>query len=89
MPRTVQLTLNLTPVVEYDSKANRFIVYYEEFPEAIATGISEDEAGNNLAYLVEDMWVKRKDELKELLWKNFNRQIQIQTTKSVDQKGIL
>ncbi|MFN2440007.1 MAG: hypothetical protein ABR503_12465 [Chitinophagaceae bacterium] len=88
MLRKVQLNINLTPIVEYDSTANRFIIYYEEFPEAIATGINEDEAQNNLAFLVEDMWVKRTDELKEYLLRNHKHQIQIQT-KSVDQKGIL
>lgn len=84
MPSIAQLNIKLTPVLEYDSKANRFVVYYEEFPEAIAVGINEDEAENNLAFLVEDMWQKRKDELKEYLLLNYKHQIQIQTTHSVN-----
>jgi hypothetical protein len=88
MTHNAQLNIKLTPVVEYDSKANRFVVYYEEFPEAIATGINEDEAEDNLAFLVQDMWVRRKDELKEYLLRNFKHQIEIQTRKRANEKGI-
>lgn len=84
MPLIAQLNINLTPVSEFDSKANRFIVYYEEFPEAIAIGVDENEAENNLAFLVEDMWQKRKDELKEYLLLNYKHQIKIQTTQGVN-----
>ena len=84
MSRTAQLNIKLTPVLEYDSKANRFVVYYEEFPEAIAVGVDENEAENNLAFLVEDMWQKRKDELKEYLLLNYKHQIKIQTAHSVN-----
>lgn len=84
MPSLAQLNISLTPVLEYDSKANRFVVYYEEFPEAIAIGVDEIDAENNLAFLVEDMWRKRKDELKEYLLLNHKHQIHIQTTNSVN-----
>jgi len=82
MPCIAQININLTPILEYDSKANRFVVYYEEFPEAIAIGVDENEAENNLAFLVEDMWQERKDELKEYLLLNYKHKIQIQTTHS-------
>ena len=89
MKKSAQLNISLTPVCEYDAKTKRFIIYYEEFPEAIATGVNEVEAETNLGYLVEDMWKIRTDELKEYLLRNHKHQITIQTGSSVNPKGIL
>lgn len=79
-----QLNIKLTTVLEYDKKAETFVVYYKEFPNAIATGINEEDAENNLAFLVEEMWSRRTDELKEFLLRNHTHQIQIQTTRCVN-----
>ena len=77
MTRQIQLNLALTPVVNYDGRLSRYSIYYEEFPEAIATGKNEDEAENNLIFLVEDMWSKRPEDLKSYLLKNFIDKIHI------------
>ena len=73
--RHVQVNIDLTPVTNYDNSTQRHMVYYEEFPEAIATGINEDDAEKNLAFLIEDMWSKRPDSLKEFLLKNYKNTI--------------
>jgi hypothetical protein len=77
MARQIQINLGLNPVLNFDGQTNRFIIYYKEFPQAIATGINEDEAENNLIYLVEDMWRKRPDDLKKLLTESYMNQIRI------------
>jgi len=80
MNRQINLNISLTPVSEYDAKAERYIMYFKDFPQAIASGVSEDEAENNLIFLVEDMWKKRKDDLRNFLLKNYGEQIRIQSS---------
>lgn len=79
-----QLNIKLTTVLEYDNKAETFVVYYKEFPNAIATGATEEDAENNLAFLVEDMWRRRPTELKEFILHKHSHQIQIQTNRCVN-----
>lgn len=79
-----QLNINLTTVLEYDNKVNTFVVYYKEFPNAIATGDTEDDAETNLAFLVEDMWHRRPTELKDFILENHSQKIQIQTNRCVN-----
>lgn len=63
----LQLNISLNPVVEYDSKTDRYVTYYEEFPQAIAVGRTQEEAEINLIHIVEAMWRERKEELREML----------------------
>ena len=83
MLRTAVLNINLTPMMEYDNEAGMYILYYKEFPQAVAAGKTEDEAEINLAYLVQDVWTKRQDESKEFLLKNYKDNISIQPSSSV------
>lgn len=55
MTRQVQLNITLTPIITKDNKTGNYIIYYSEFPNAIASGSTEDEAEINLGYLVEDI----------------------------------
>lgn len=84
MSRNVILNISLTPVVNYDSKAERYIIFYEEFPQAVAAGKSEDEAEANLAFLLEDIWSKREDEAKTFLLENYKSRISIQSSINAD-----
>lgn len=77
MPRQIQLNISLTPTRVYDKETNRHIIFYNEFPQAIATGSNEDEAERNLAFLVEDMWQKQSTDLKKYLLENYNNAIKI------------
>lgn len=79
MSRTISLNITLTPIVEYDAATKRFIVYYEEFPIAVATGATQDDAEKNLTFLVEDVWAKRPDETKKFLLENYKDRIQLKT----------
>jgi len=89
MARQVQINLNLNPVVTYDTKTKEYVIYYEEFPQAIATGSSKDEAEDNLIFLVEQMWQKRSDDLKKFLLDNYIQNIQINSSPSANSKGAL
>ena len=77
MSRQVQINMNLTPVIKHDTQTKQYIIYYEEFPQAIASGNNADEAENNLIFLVEQMWQKRSDDLKKFLLDNYIKKIQI------------
>jgi predicted RNase H-like HicB family nuclease len=77
MSRNIQLNISLTPTINFDNNTGNFIIYYNEFPQAIATGASEDEAERNLAFLVEQMWQKRSEDLKKYLWENYKESIQL------------
>ena len=80
MPREIQINLGLKPVTRYDDPTKRFIIYYEEFPMAIAVGENEDEAERNLIFLVEDMWKKRPNDLKVLLMEGYMDKIKINSS---------
>jgi predicted RNase H-like HicB family nuclease len=74
MSRKLQLSIALTPVVHYDNKTDQYVTYFEEFPQAIAVGESEEDADNRLIHLVEVMWKERKEELENtLLTKYINK----------------
>jgi predicted RNase H-like HicB family nuclease len=77
MPRIAVLNVQLSPVLDYDNEAGQYIIYYKEFPYAIATGKSEAEAETNLSFLVEDIWMKRQDESKEYLLTHYKDHISI------------
>ena len=81
MSRQVQINMQLTPVIKHNVETNKFVIYYEEFPQAIASGDNEDEAEDNLMYLVEEMWQKRSDDLKKFLLDNYIKKIQINCIK--------
>lgn len=71
MPRDVLLNLSFTPVIDHDIEADRYVIYYEEFPEAHAVGKTIDEAENNLIPLVELMWQEKPRDLAKKLLKNY------------------
>lgn len=80
MAKQIQINLGLNTIHNYDGKTDRHMVYYKEFPQAIATGKNEEEAENNLIFLVEDMWRKRPDDLKALLMESYMDKIKINPT---------
>ena len=67
MARQIQLNLQLTPVYRFDSKTDQYTTYYEEFPNAIAVGETEEDAEIRLVHLVETMWKERHDDLRHTL----------------------
>ncbi len=67
MARHIQLNLQLNPVYRFDSKTDQYTTYYEEFPNAIAVGETEEEAEIRLIHLVETMWKERPDDLRQTL----------------------
>lgn len=77
MARQVQLNIALTPVINRDNKTGNYIIYYNEFPNAIASGSTEDEAEINLGYLVEDMWKRRAADLNKYLLEHHSESINI------------
>jgi hypothetical protein len=77
MIRQIQLNIGLTPVIDQDRQTGDFVVYYNEFPQAIASGSTADEAETNLGYLVEDMWRKQSADLKRYLLENYSQSIHI------------
>jgi len=79
MSRTISINMSLTPIVEHDVSADRYIVYYKEFPQAIASGLSEDEAENNLIFIVEEMWKRQENDLKKFLLDNYIKDIHIKS----------
>ena len=79
MSRTISINMSLTPIVEHDVSADRYIVYYKEFPQAIASGLSEDEAENNLIFIVEEMWKRQENDLKKFLVDNYIKDIHIKS----------
>ena len=79
MSRTISINMSLTPIVEHDVSADRYIVYYKEFPQAIASGLSEDEAENNLIFIVEEMWKRQENDLKRFLLDNYIKDIHIKS----------
>lgn len=80
MSRTITLNIPLTPVVQYDALTKTYIIYYEEFPIAVATGATKDDAEKNLNFLVEDVWAKRPTETKAFLLENYKDRIELKTT---------
>lgn len=60
MSRQMQLNISLTPISEHDMKTDSYVIYYKEFPNAIAVGHTEEEAELNLIPLVELMWKETK-----------------------------
>ena len=84
MTRQIQLNIALTPVVSKDNKTGNYIIYYSEFPNAIASGSTEEEAEINLGYLVEDMWRKRSADLKKYLIEHHSQSIYINSKPSVN-----
>jgi predicted RNase H-like HicB family nuclease len=77
MPRNITLNISLTTTMKIDNTTGNYVIYYNEFPQAIATGPTEGEAEKNLAFLVEQMWERRSDDLKKYLWENYKENIQI------------
>jgi predicted RNase H-like HicB family nuclease len=77
MSRQIQINLGLTSAVTFDSKTHSYVIYFKEFPNAIAMGKSEDEAEDNLIFLLEDMWQQRQDDIRDYLMKHFPDKIQI------------
>jgi len=71
MSRDVLLNLSFTPVVEHDIEADRYVMYYAEFPEAHAVGKTIDEAEDNLIPLVELMWQEKPRDLAQKLLKDY------------------
>jgi predicted RNase H-like HicB family nuclease len=71
MPRNLLLNVSLTPIVEHDIDADRYVMYYSEFPEALAVGETETEAELNLSVLVELMWQERPKDLAKKLLENY------------------
>ena len=67
MQRQIQLNISLTPVRHYDETTDQHVTYYEEFPQAVAVGDTEEQADNKLIHLVERMWQDEKQDLIETL----------------------
>ena len=80
MPRDIMLNISMPQEFEYDAQTQRYIVSFKDFPAAIATGKTEDEAEQNLIFLVEDMWKRRAQDLKDFLLHNYGSHIQIQSS---------
>jgi predicted RNase H-like HicB family nuclease len=72
MKREIQLSIGLTPNITFDGKTDLFVIYYEQFPQAIAAGKTEDEAEINLIHILELMFKERKEEIKEFLVSKLN-----------------
>jgi predicted RNase H-like HicB family nuclease len=72
MKREIQLSIGLTPNITFDDKSGLFVIFYEQFPQSIAAGNTEDEAEINLIHLLELMFKERKEELKEFLVSKLN-----------------
>lgn len=86
MTRQLLLNISLTPIINKDNKTGNYIIYYNEFPQAIASGSTQDEAEINLGYLVEDMWKKRSSDLKKFLLEHHADSILIKSKPIVDPK---
>lgn len=71
MKREMLLNISLTPVIEHDMKTNSYIMYYKEFPNAVAVGDTVDEAELNLIPLVEMMWREKPRDLAKILVNNY------------------
>lgn len=71
MAREMSLNIALTPISHYDLKTDQYVTYFEEFPQAIAIGETQEDADNRLIHLVEAMWKERRKELSESLLKNY------------------
>ena len=80
MQRQIQLNIGLTTSVSQDSQTGNYVIYYNEFPQAIASGRTQEEAENNLIYLVEQMWTKQSEDLKKYLWDHYRESIKIKPT---------
>ena len=77
MSRQIQLNIGLTPIINQDNKTGNYVIYYNEFPQAIATGKTADEAERNLIFLVEQMWQKQSTDLKKYLLEHYEQSIKI------------
>ncbi len=59
----IPFNTELTPVTYYDKEVDQYVVFYEEFPQAITVGQTEENASNKLFDLLELMWFQTKQKL--------------------------